>query len=113
MEDLRDDAAAIEHECQTQTVGMIWISIYRSSCVIECKNYSSWRKVVRITAWILRYKNNLLRRARKLTTGLWEKEELERLSPNEIQKSAEFWVKECQKDLKDRMKRNDFFERRF
>ena len=109
----RDDAPSIERECKTQTVGTIWNSIYRCWCVIECKSYSSWRRLVQITSWTLRYKNNLLRRARKLTTGLQEKEELEPLSPNEIQKSAEFWIKEYQKSLKDRMKRNEFFERRF
>ena len=70
MEDARDDAAAIEREWKTQTVGMIWNSIYRSWCVIECKNYSSWTRLVRITAWIQRYKNKLLRRARRLPTGL-------------------------------------------
>ena len=65
-----DDAAAIEREWKTQTVRMIWNSIYRSWCVTECKNYSSWRRLVRITAWIQRYKNKLLRKARRLPTGL-------------------------------------------
>ena len=70
--------------------------------VIDVKNFSSWRKLIRVTAWIRRLTEKI--RLRRNTLSGREGP----LMPEELKKAEMSWIKSAQKDLKSRMKNGDF-----
>ena len=60
-EDVKPDAAEVGRECvKRKTVGVETAGEARIRNVIDCKDYSSWNRLVRITAWVLKFKNVML-----------------------------------------------------
>jgi hypothetical protein len=74
--------------------------------VIECKDYSSWKRLLRVSAWVLKFKNKLMAKIRRVREENSAAEES--LTPNELEENQKVWIKEAQKSLKDRLKRNEF-----
>ena len=70
--------------------------------VIDVKNFSSWRRLIRVTAWIRRLTEKI--RLRRNTLSGREGP----LMPEELKKAEMSWIKSAQKDLKSRMKNGDF-----
>ena len=68
----------------------------------DVKNFSIWRKLIRVTAWIRRLTEKI--RLRRNTLSGREGP----LMPEELKKAEMSWIKSAQKDLKSRMKNGDF-----
>ena len=76
--------------------------------VIVCKKFSSWRRLLRVTAYVRRFVQNLqaLRKMRRMKDNPDVRIQLELgpLSTNELEKSEAYWIKEAQTSLHDRVK---------
>ena len=137
-EDIKPDTAEVERECiRKKTVGVVTSGEVGMQNVINCEDYSSWKRLIRITAWVLKYKNKLRSKAQRSSIGSrsqvslnskeleeirkFHKEESERcpsredgsrsqasLTPKELEESRKLWIRESQKCLKDRLKKNEF-----
>ena len=106
-EDSKPDAAKVERECiKKKTIGMVTTEAVELKNVIECKDYSSWKRLQRVTAWVLKFKNKLMAKIRRVREENSVAEES--LTPNELEESRKVWINEAQKCLKDRLKRNEF-----
>lgn len=77
---------------------------------IDCQKFSSWRKLIRVTAYILRL-IWILRAQRHNKTHPEENEMKPRegpLSPQELQNAENYWIKEGQKSLQgDRLRKGE------
>jgi hypothetical protein len=106
-EDSKPDATEVERECiKKKTVGMVTTEAVELKNVIECKDYSSWKRLLRVSAWVLKFKNKLMAKIGRVRDENSVAEES--LTPNELEESRKVWIKEAQKSLKDRLKRNEF-----
>jgi hypothetical protein len=76
--------------------------------VIVCKKFSSWRRLLRVTAYVRRFVQNLqaLRKMSRMKDNPDVRIQLELgpLSTNELEKSEAYWIKEAQTSLHDRVK---------
>jgi hypothetical protein len=76
--------------------------------VIVCKKFSSWRRLLRVTAYVRRFVQNLqaLRKMSRMNGNPDVRIQLELgpLSTNELEKSEAYWIKEAQTSLHDRVK---------
>ena len=76
---------------------------------IDCKKFSNWRRLVRVTAYILRFirklKNKRRERGEEQVNGT---ERAGPLSPDELQQAETLWIKEAQKSLHERLAKGDF-----
>ena len=76
---------------------------------INCQKFSSWRKLVRVTAYILRLIWNLGAQRHNKThpeeNNMKPKEGP--LLPKELQEAEHHWIKESQKSLSDRLKKGE------
>ena len=61
-------------------------------------------RLVRVTAWVLRMKKNLLAKIKPTNEFAVGEESL---TPEELEKSRIFWIKEVQKGLEVRVKANE------
>ena len=78
--------------------------------LIDCKKFSNWRRLIRVTAYTLRFILRLRKRGRK---GSAEGEEALKhedgpLSPQELKDAETHWLKESQKTLKDSLSKGEF-----
>ena len=80
--------------------------------IIECKKFSSWRKLIRVTAYVFRLITNLRNRLRsKGESGMVETKvtpEYNPISPQELESAEMYWIKENQKPLHARLKNGEF-----
>lgn len=83
-----NDKAEILKECKPKEIqAMLACTPMDSTQWDLMQRFSDWRKIIRITAIVLRYVNNSkLKDPRKRTTG-------RALSPNELGKAVEYWAK--------------------
>ena len=101
------DQSEVEKERRKVQVAMFT----RSPEVIDCKKFSSWRKLVRASAYVLRFIWNLQARCR--TKKLTEKSEHQvqlsdgPLAPQELEEAEKYWIKESQKTLHDRLRKGE------
>ena len=104
IESANTDQDEVERECKkTQAVGTV-TSKETATGVIDCKRFSRWGRLVRVTAWVLRMKKNLLAKIKPTNDIAVEEESL---TPEELEKSRIFWIKEAQKGLEVRVKANE------
>ena len=78
--------------------------------LIDCNKFSNWRRLIRVTAYTLRFIWRLRARGSK---GSAEEEEALKpedgpLSPEELKDAETHWLKESQKTLKDRLNKGEF-----
>jgi hypothetical protein len=60
QEDFKPDVKEVEKEVRKkQTIVSAAVTTAKES-VIDCNVYSTWKKLIRVTAWVLRLKNNLI-----------------------------------------------------
>ncbi|XP_028394872.1 uncharacterized protein LOC114519015 [Dendronephthya gigantea] len=100
QEDLKPDVIEIEKEVRKK---QMVASAAVTKSVIDCNTYSSWKKLVRVTSWVLRLKNNLLSRMKR-DDGARQGP----LTAEELELGRIYWIKLAQMSLKERLKRNDF-----
>ena len=70
--------------------------------VIDVKNFSSWQRLIRVTAWIKRLAEKI--RLRRNTLSGREGP----LMPEELKNTEMSWIRSAQEDLKSRMKNGEF-----
>ena len=70
--------------------------------VIDVKNFSSWRRLIRVTAWIKRLAEKIRLRRNALTGRQGP------LMPEELKNAEMSWIRSAQEDLKSRMKNGEF-----
>eukprot|EP00057_Strongylocentrotus_purpuratus_P016422 XP_011670896.1 PREDICTED: uncharacterized protein LOC105441474 [Strongylocentrotus purpuratus] len=81
-------------------------NVVLASDSIDCERVSSWRKLVRVTAYVRRFTHNMKARVRsgdergKVTAGP--------LTAAELGDAEMYWVREAQKPLHDRLKKGEF-----
>ena len=78
------------------------VTAQKAKSVIDPSTFSSWRKLIRVTARIRRLEEKI--RLRKF--GQHQREGL--LTPEELAEAERFWIKEAQKPLHSRMKKGEF-----
>ena len=60
-EDAKPDTAEVDRECKKEIfIGAVTTRAVLTESMIKCENYSSWRKLVRVSAWVLKLKKRLL-----------------------------------------------------
>ena len=83
----------------------------QASEVIPCKKFSSWRKLVRVTAYVLRFINKLRNKVRKQenaeTTEAKDTSEVVPISAKELEDAEWYWIKQSQKSLHARLKKGE------
>ena len=103
IESANADQDEVERECKkTQAVGTV-TSKETVTGVIDCERFSRCGRLVRVTAWVLKMKKNLLAKIKPTNDIAVE----ESLTPEELEKSRIFWIKEAQKGLEVRVKANE------
>ena len=79
--------------------------------VIDCKKFPNWRKLVRTSAYVLRFIWSLRIRcqAKKLPETPEQQMQVSHgpLAPQELEKAEKYWVKESHKTLQDRLKKGE------
>ena len=74
------------------------LSVVTVTTAINSIKFSKWKRLVRVTAWILRYVQNL-RCKRK------PKKEIDPLTSDELVRGEEFWIKTAQGELHKRVEK--------
>jgi len=75
---------------------------------VDYRKFSSWRKLVRVTAYLLKLIWNLRAKHHKMPPEENEMKPREGpLSPQELQNAENHWIKESQKSLGDRLKKGE------
>ena len=79
--------------------------------LIDCKKFSNWRRLVTVSAFVLRFISNLRMQLENNKTAESSKEANDGpLTPQELQDAEIYWVKESQKGLLGRLKKGNFQE---
>ena len=91
----------VERECRrTKEVGAVLVT----PSVIDIDAYSSWKKLVRVIAWVLRLKKRLFARRKQGETEVSQGS----LTAQELDESRNYLIKDAQKSLHSRLKNDDF-----
>ena len=102
-----NDQPEVEEECCK--VNNVCAQI-KAEHPINCQKFSSWRRLVRVTAYTLRLIWNLRARCHNKThpeeNHMKPKEGP--LSPQELQNAEDRWIKESQKSFSDRLRKGEF-----
>ncbi|XP_046843232.1 uncharacterized protein LOC124437283 [Xenia sp. Carnegie-2017] len=101
VENAKPDAKEVERECRSsKLVGAVTTSVN----VIDSERFSSWRKLVRVTAWVLRAKSTLLAKVRSTAKDTARGD---CLTPAELERSRTFWIKRAQTKIRAQLKSNE------
>ena len=90
-----------KERCKTQAV-FITTEIQD---VIDCKKYSNWKKLIRVTAYVLRFVQNIQTKMQSVVNK-WSKQGP--LSTQELTEAANYWIIKMQKNLHRRMANGEF-----
>eukprot|EP00794_Sanderia_malayensis_P001985 gene1985-2252_t len=90
-----------DNECRQATKVHMVINA-RAENVIDYERFSSWTRLIRVTAWIKRLAENIRQGKRNQTRHNGP------LTPEELQKAGMFLIKDAQNNLHDRLKRGEF-----
>ena len=74
--------------------------------VLNCREFSAWRRLLRVTDYVFRFCHNLRLKSRQETNA--QEKRVGPLSAEEIQVSEEYWTKQAQSSLYKRMEKGDF-----
>ena len=101
-----NDQPKVEDECRKVQNVCVQTKVEHP---INCQKFSSWRKLVRVTAYMLRLIWNLRAQRRNKTHA--EENDMKPkegpLLPEELQEAEHHWIKESQKSLSDRLKKGE------
>ncbi|XP_071827786.1 uncharacterized protein [Apostichopus japonicus] len=81
-------------------------TVTSKSDVIDCKRFSSWRKLIRVTAYVQRFLSHLKLRCHKDDNA--SRPETVTLTPSELERAEMYWVQEAQKPLHDQIKKGEY-----
>ena len=77
-----------------------------SQPVLNCEDFSSWRKLLRVTAYVFRFVRNVRMKKRRSSSDQETSEGP--LTPKEIEEAEMYWLKIGQTGLKLKMEKGDF-----
>ena len=73
--------------------------------VMDCREFSTWRRLLRVTAYVVRFCRNLRLKSSQQNNS---QVQVGPLSAEEIQDAEEYWAKKAQTGLSDRLEKGDF-----
>ena len=73
--------------------------------IFDCERSARWKRIVRITAYVQRFSRNV-----RLKNEDKPKRELGPLTREELQDTEEYWLKQAQSNLLQRLKKGEFKE---
>ena len=76
-----------------------------AECPIDAKKYSSWRKLIRITAYVLKFVKRIRMKKKKTEEILEDNSNC--LGPRELQEAERYWIQNAQKDLYKRIQKGE------
>ena len=102
-------ADEVEVETEHRKVHIVREQINTQS-PIDCDKFSNWRRLIRVTAYTLRFIRRLRERGHKGSAeeGKTLKSEDGPLSPEELKDAETHWLKESQKTLRNRFSKGEF-----
>ena len=107
----QEASAADPNEVEKERRKAQAVLLTRSPEVNDCKKFSSWRKLVRVTTYVLRFIRNVRTRCqtKRLPENSAEQIQLSGglLTPQELENAERYWIKESQKALNNRLKKGD------
>ncbi|XP_014678785.1 PREDICTED: uncharacterized protein LOC106818606 [Priapulus caudatus] len=80
------------------------LTVYETSDVIDCTRFSSWRKLLRVTAYVMRFVGMLKSRIQKGSPP----DDKTAVTTIELKRAEMYWIKVVQGRIKPRFKRGDF-----
>ena len=103
------DEVEVEVEAEYCKVHIVGEQINTQS-PIDCNKFSSWRRLIRVTAYTLRFITRLRARGHKGAPeeGKTLKSVDSPLSPEELKDAETHWLKESQKTLRNRLRKGEF-----
>ena len=79
--------------------------------VLPCKEFSSWRKLIRVTAYVLRFISKLRSKHQtkesKQKISVKDTTEDKPISAKELEQAELYWIKQSQKSLRDRLRKGE------
>ena len=87
------------------------LQLTEASEVIPCKKFSNWRKLLRVTAYVLRFINKIQKKHRmeentELSQAV-DTTEPKPISTKELKHAEQYWIKQSQKSLRHRLKKGE------
>ena len=96
------DPNEVERECRNvQVLGAATTNETTATCIIDLERFSSWKRLVRVTAWTLRMKAKFLAKLRSTDESTANGD---CLTPEELERGRIFWIKAAQKGLHAKVK---------
>ena len=74
--------------------------------VMDCREFSTWRRLLRVTAYVLRFCRNLCLKSSQQSDN--NPVQVGSISAEEIKDAEEYWTKKAQTGLTDRLGKGDF-----
>ena len=93
VEDAPPDPNEVEKECR-KTIATAVMKEEKSTMFIDCQRFSSWNRLLRVTAWVLRVITRFLSKLKPEKKD--SSSSSESLTRNELEKSRNFWIKKAQ-----------------
>ena len=78
-----------------------------SQPVLNCEDFSKWRRLLRVTAYVFKFCHNLRAKSNRHTQDNQEMK-IGPLAAKEVEASEEYWLKFAQLDLAQKKERGDF-----
>lgn len=70
--------------------------------IVNCQDFSSWKRLLRVTSYVMRFCHNMHKSVQSKDLHIGP------LTAEEIKNAEEYWLKQGQSALKERMKGGDF-----
>ena len=77
-----------------------------SEPILNCEDFSSWRRLIRVTAYVKRFCQNLRSKLKRVDCN--QKGNVGPLNASDIEDAEEYWLKFAQSGLSQKMQRGDF-----
>ena len=74
--------------------------------VIDCKKFSTWKRLLKVAAYVIRFCNKLCNKTHRDIEG--DKVSIDPPDAEEVEKAEEFWIKKSQVGLSTRIAKGDF-----
>ena len=107
QEDWPQDNAQPDEKEVAKEVRKIVCIVQTAENVIDSKKYSSWRKLIRITAYVFRFIKKLRRKTRNTDEGRQGADNIESLTPQELELAERHWLIDAQKGLRKRIAKGE------
>ena len=107
QEDWPQDNAQPDEKEVAKEVRKIVCIVQTAENVIDSKRYSSWRKLIRITAYVFRFIKKLRSKIRNTDEGRQGADNIESLTPQELELAERHWLIDAQKGLRKRIAKGE------